>query len=94
MEKETKISGNVFDIKVIKRLMVYAKPYRGKFYALTLLTILSAILSIAKPLVIKETIDHYIITGDQPGLTKMILFLFVLLFVHGIVNYFNTYLSG
>lgn len=94
MEKESKVSGNVFDIKVIKRLMVYAKPYRSRFYILTLLTILSAALSIAKPLVIKDTIDNYIEKGDLPGLTNMALLLFCLLIVHGIVNYFNTYMAG
>ncbi len=94
MEKDTKVSGNVFDIKVIKRLMVYARPYRTKFYTLTFLTILSALLSIAKPLVIKNTIDNYIITGDRPGLSSMILFLFFLLIAHGVVSYFNTFLAG
>ena len=94
MEKESKVSGSVFDIKVIRRLMVYVKPYKGRFYILTLLTILSAFLSIAKPLAIKVTIDDYIIKGDRPGLSTMILFLFMLLFIHGIVNYFNTYLAG
>jgi ATP-binding cassette subfamily B multidrug efflux pump len=94
METDSKVSGNVFDIKVIKRLMVYARPYRNSFYVLTLLTVLSAVLSIAKPLVIKETIDNYILNGDLPGLYHMVLFLFFLLIVHGLVNYFNTYLSG
>jgi ATP-binding cassette subfamily B multidrug efflux pump len=94
METDSKVSGNVFDIKVIKRLMVYAQPYRSSFYMLTILTVLSAILSIAKPLVIKETIDNYILNGDLPGLYAMVSILFFLLIVHGIVNYFNTYLSG
>ncbi|HSZ26330.1 MAG TPA: ABC transporter ATP-binding protein, partial [Cytophagaceae bacterium] len=94
MESETKVSGNVFDIKVAKRLMVYAKPYKSRFYILTVLTILSAVLSIAKPLVIKETIDNYILNGNLPGLYQMVVFLFFLLIVHGVVNYFNTYLAG
>ncbi len=94
MEKDSKVSGNVFDIQVIKRLMVYARPYRSSFYMLTMLTILSAVLSIAKPLVIKETIDNYILNGDLPGLYTMVSILFFLLIIHGVVNYFNTYLSG
>jgi ATP-binding cassette subfamily B multidrug efflux pump len=94
VEKDSKVSGNIFDIKVVKRLMVYARPYRGRFYMLTLLTILSAILSIAKPMVIKETIDNYILHDNKPGLYNMIILLFFLLIVHGIVNYFNTYMSG
>ncbi len=94
MEKESKVSGNVFDLKVIRRLMVYARPYQARFYSLTFLTILSAVLAIAKPVVIKETIDQYIGKGDLPGLYKMVLFLFALLIAHGIVNYFTTYLSG
>jgi ATP-binding cassette subfamily B multidrug efflux pump len=94
MEKESKVSGNVFDIKVVKRLMVYARPYKGRFYILIGLTLLSALLAIAKPLVIKETIDRYILHGDLPGLYKMIGVLFALLIMHGLVSYFNTYLAG
>lgn len=74
--------------------MVYARPYRVRFYMLTMLTILSAVLSVAKPLVIKETIDNYILHGDLPGLYQMIYLLFALLILHGAVNYFSTYLSG
>jgi ATP-binding cassette subfamily B multidrug efflux pump len=94
MEKESKVSGNVFDIKVVKRLMVYAKPYQSRFYTLSLLTIFSAVLSIAKPLVIKDAIDNYIAKGDLPGLIDMVLLLFFLLILHGLINYFNTYLAG
>src|SRR6185503_2843451 len=57
-------------------------------------TVLSAVLSIVKPLLIKDAIDNYITKGDIPGLTNMVLFLFFLLIVHGVVNYFNTYLAG
>jgi len=74
--------------------MVYARPYRSRFYFLTVLTILSAILSIAKPLVIKEAIDNYIVHGNLPGLYQMVTLLVGLQIVHGLVNYLNTYLSG
>ncbi len=94
MEKDSKVSGNVFDIKVVRRLMVYARPYQFRFYILTFLTILSALLSIAKPLVIKDTIDNYITKGDLPGLSTMVMLLFFLLIAHGVVNYFNTFLAG
>ncbi len=94
MEKESKVSGSVFDIKIIKRLLVYAKPYQSSFYVLILLTVLSAVLSIAKPLVIKNAIDNYIAKGDLPGLTSIVILLFFLLIIHGLINYFNTYLSG
>ncbi len=94
MAEENKISGNVFDFKIIKRLSLYANPYKRYFILLTFLTILSAVLSIAKPLVIRDTIDHYISTKDLPGLHSMVLLLTFLLFFHGIVNYLNTYISG
>jgi len=94
MEKAEKISGNVFDIKVIKRLMVYAKPYKSLFLILTFLTILGAVLSIAKPLVIKETIDNYMLHKDLPGLYRMVVYLFVLLILHGLVSYLSTYIAG
>jgi ATP-binding cassette subfamily B multidrug efflux pump len=94
--KDTKSgrSGNAFDFLMIKRLFRFIRPYKGQFYLVVLLTILSAVLGPVKPWVIKKTIDEYIATSDKVGLLNMTVFLLLLLVVHGLVQYFHTFLSG
>jgi len=82
------------DFKVLKRLIKFIKPYRGHFYFLVMLTIVTAALGPLRPYIIQITIDDYIAVGDYQGLVNMVLLLLVLLFLHAIVQYSHTYLSG
>ncbi|MBX9853051.1 MAG: ABC transporter ATP-binding protein, partial [Cytophagaceae bacterium] len=68
MSEEAKTSGNLFDLKMIGRLMVFVKPYKLSFYALVFLTIATAILGPAKPYLIGKIINSYISRGDKEGL--------------------------
>ncbi|MCY7349526.1 MAG: ABC transporter ATP-binding protein/permease [Cytophagaceae bacterium] len=87
-------SGNIVDWKIIRRLFTFIAPYKGRFYALVALILLAAVLSPANPLLIRYTIDHYITTGDYPGLTTMLLIMIGVLLVQGVVQFYQTYLSG
>lgn len=70
------------------------RPYRKQFFLLVFLIILLAILVPATPLLIQHTIDHYIMEANYKGLTLMIVFMFGLLIMQSVVQYYNTYLSG
>ena len=94
MEKEQTVSGNIIDFKVLKRLFVFAKPYKKQFSFLVLLTTGVATLGPLRPLIIKMTIDNQVANRDYPGLVQMILLLFGLLILSAIIQYFHTYLSG
>ncbi|MGI9541828.1 MAG: ABC transporter ATP-binding protein [Cyclobacteriaceae bacterium] len=93
MENE-KITGKIVDLKVLKRLFSFIKPYRITFYFLIFLTLVTAVLGPTRPWIIQITIDKYIALGDYPGMVKMILLLLGLLVLHAIVQYFHTYLSA
>lgn len=93
MEKET-VSGNIIDLKVLRRLFVFAKPYIGKFYLLVVLTVLLALLSPLRPYLIQITIDTYVAVGDFGGLVNMTLILVGVIVLTAIVQYTHTYLSG
>ncbi|MCC5921170.1 MAG: ABC transporter ATP-binding protein/permease [Cyclobacteriaceae bacterium] len=92
--KETNISGNVVDIQVLKRLYRFVIPFKKYFYLLVFLTVLTAILSPARPYIIQLAIDNHIALGDFKGLNEMVLLLVVLLVIQAIVQYSQTYLSG
>ncbi|MCP4457847.1 MAG: ABC transporter ATP-binding protein [Cytophagales bacterium] len=82
------------DIKILKRLFVFAQPYKKHFWVLVLLTILLAFAGPLRPKLVQLTIDNELTQGDFPGLVNMIMLLVGLLFFQAIVQYFHTYLAG
>jgi ATP-binding cassette subfamily B protein len=92
--KREKITGKIVDLKVLKRLVGFIKPYKNRFYFLIFLTITTAILGPIRPWIIQLTIDDHIAIGDYQGLVKMTLLLLGLLLLHAVIQYSHTYLSG
>lgn len=94
MEKEQVKSGNIIDFKVLRRLMTFVRPYRGRFYILIFLTFAVGILTPIRPMLIQYTIDRDVAVGNYQGLVRMIVILFGLLIIQSIAQYAHTYLSG
>lgn len=94
MKDKKTISGNLFDLKILNRLFQYLKPYKGSFLFLIFLTVLSAILGPAKPLIIKYTLDTYVQNSDAIGLRNMVLLLLGLLALHSVVEYSHTFIAS
>ena len=92
MTKES-LKGNIIDLRVLKRLLQYVKPYKWTFLILILLTILLATLSPLRPYLVGITIDNNIATGDYPGLFMMVGIIFGLLLLQSLVQYAHTFLS-
>jgi len=94
MEKEQVSSGNIIEFKVLKRIMKFVTPYKGKFYFLVFLTIAIGLLSPLRPMLIQWTIDKDVAVGDYNGMVWMMVILLGLLIVQSIGQYAHTYLSG
>lgn len=92
--QEEKISGKIFDREVLKRLIKFIVPYKGRFFLLVGVILLSALLSPLLPLLIKYTIDTPISNGDYKGLGFMLILMIALLAVNSVVAFFSTYLAG
>jgi len=88
------ISGNLFDLKILKRLLVFCGPYMKVFYILIILTLSLSVLQPIRPYITQIIIDDYVSANDLIGLKKMIGLLFSLLILNAVVMYFHTYLSG
>ena len=91
---DNKISGNLFDFKILSRLMVFCRAYMTTFYVLVILTLSLSILQPIRPYITQIIIDDYVSLGDYEGLKNMIILLLFLLIVNAVVMYFHTYLSG
>jgi len=92
--EQEKVTGKIVDLKVLKRLIQFLKPYQSKFYFLIFLTVTTAALGPIRPLIIQIIIDDHISTGDYQGLINMTFLLLGLLILHAVVQYAHTYLSG
>ena len=94
MEKEQVSSGNIIDWSVLRRLMKFVTPYRGRFIFLVILTLGIGLLTPLRPLLVQWTLDRDVANGDYMGMVRMMIFLLALLVIQSAVQYAHTYLSG
>jgi ATP-binding cassette, subfamily B, multidrug efflux pump len=73
MARQEEKSGQIFDIKILRRIFSFTKPYRTKFWLLVTIILLLACVVPLSPLLIKHTIDNQIANGDYNGLALMVL---------------------
>ena len=90
-ENEKTESGNLADIKILKRLFVFVAPYKKQFWLLVGLTILIASLGPIRPFLVGLIIDNELARGDHQGVVNMVLLLITLLITESITQYFHTY---
>ena len=75
--------GDVYNPRVVKRLLAYLKPHQWRMFGAFLLTLVQSGLTLLSPYLIKVAIDQYITKGDLTGLVRIAVLLaitFVLLF--------------
>ncbi len=81
------------DIKILKRVFSYVRPYRGLFGLVVFLTIFSAAIAPVRPYLISHMIDNHIANGDIRGLINMTFILIGILILQALAQYFHTYTS-
>jgi len=94
MEKEKVSSGNIIDLKVLKRLLGFVKPYKARFYLVVFLTLVLGLLTPVRPILIQYTIDRHVQFGNYWAMVNVMLLILALLIVQSVVQYGHTYISG
>jgi ATP-binding cassette subfamily B protein len=94
VEKEKVSSGNIIDFNVLKRLISFVRPYKGRFYIIIVLTVVLGVLTAVRPLLILRTLDDDVSRGDYNSMVKMMGIVFALLVIQSAFQYIHTYLSG
>lgn len=94
MEKEKVSSGNIIDWSVLRRLMRFVAPYRGKFIIVVILTVVLGALAPTRPILIQYTLDEHVAFGNYNAMVVVMIWLLVLLIIQSIAQYVHTYLSG
>ena len=90
----SKITGDVINVGLLKRVFQYVKPYKNTFVWAVVLTVLLAVVAPLRPIIIGYTLDHYIFMGDYPGLLNMTLLMLFLLVLQTGLQYSHTLLTN
>ena len=91
------VLGRGFDRRLVRRLAQAARPHARVIVASGLLFPLIAVVELLQPYLLKVAIDDHILTGDWPGLTRVVAVLFAALlglYALRAVEDYLMYLSG
>ncbi|RZL68547.1 MAG: ABC transporter ATP-binding protein, partial [Pedobacter sp.] len=90
----SKITGDAFNVGLLRRVFEYVKPYRKIFAWSVVLTLLLAIIAPVRPFLIGYTLDEFILKGDYSGLVKMTVLMVLLLVLQTLFQYSHTLLTN
>jgi len=80
------------DFKLLKRLLVFLKPFRKYVFLSILLTLGTSALGPLRPYLTHIAIDDYISPGNWDGLIWIVALIVGLMFIHGALQFGLTYL--
>lgn len=82
---------NKVQIKSLKKVLDYAKPYKSRFIWVIVWAILLSIFAAARPYLLKQTVDSYISLNDKSGLLNYIILMGVVLLLEVVSQFYFTY---
>ena len=91
---EEEAFGKPIDSTLLKRLLVFVKPYKKFVFLAVLLTISISALAAIRPAFTQIAVDDYITKGNIPGLQFIVLLFAASLVVQGVIQYGMTYLTS
>jgi len=86
----SKITGDAFNVGLLRRVYDYVKPYRATFRWSIVLTILLAAITPVRPFLIGYTLNEFILKNNYTGLVEMTILMVVLLLVQTLIQYSQT----
>lgn len=91
MENNT---GNAFDVSLLRRLLVYTKPYRLVFFIALFSALMLTIFGVARPILIGDTIDTYMKNFDPQGLWFFVGLIFGVLLIEVLSQFAFIYFAN
>ncbi|PZR20073.1 MAG: antibiotic ABC transporter ATP-binding protein [Flavobacterium psychrophilum] len=77
-----------------KKVMQYAKPYKARFIWVILFSISLSLFAAARPYLLKETVDEYLIPKNASGLLFYVILMGVVLMLEVISQFYFVYLAN
>ena len=88
------VTGKVIDKSLLKKVYDLIRPYRWLFYIAVAITFANSVVGPAIPYAIRHTIDNEVLKLDSGGLYLMAGLILGLMFLQGVLTYFQTYLTN
>lgn len=85
------MKAKAFDSGVFKRIMVYTKPYRRRFYGVIIWAVLLAVFASLRPALLKGAIDKYISSKEELGLLYYIIAMGVFMIIEVLSQFYFVY---
>ena len=89
-----KVKGNILDIKLFTKLLVFVKPYNVTFYGVLTSAILISLLSTLTPYLLKVVVDDYLLLKNYDGMQSIILIMIAVLFLEVVFMFLFTYYAN
>ena len=88
---EEEVLGKAYDARLMRRLLAYLRPYKLQVAIALAAIILSSVLQLAQPWLMKVAIDDYIARGDLAGMDVIALGFLAILLGSFALEYLQTW---
>lgn len=88
---EEEVVDKAYDGRLMRRLLVYLRPYKGRALLALVLVLAVSALELVGPYLIKVAIDVYITARDWPGLVRLSGFFFLILVLRMVTGFYQAY---
>lgn len=85
------MQAKAFDTNLFKRILVYTKPYKFRYYGVIFFAISLAVFASLRPLFLGSTVDEYIKTGSKEGLLMYSIIMGLVLLFEVLSQFFFVY---
>ncbi|HVZ41178.1 MAG TPA: ABC transporter ATP-binding protein [Candidatus Kapabacteria bacterium] len=92
MASNDDVLGKAVDKTLLRRLVVYLRPYKWHVIGSLLMSIAAALLAALRPYLSKVAIDDHLMHGDYAGMLWLVAAILGVLLVQGILQYILTWL--
>lgn len=77
-----------------KKVMQFARPYQSRFIWVILFSIFLSLFAAARPYLLKQTVDSYLILKDKSGLILYVVLMAIVLMLEVISQFYFVYLAN
>ena len=94
MSRDSSVKDQTLADGTTKRVMSYARPYRGRIAAFLVLVVIDAVLVVATPLILKSLVDDGVVPGDREVVVRLAVLVAGLALLTAIVALAERWLSS
>lgn len=95
----SEVSGKAFDLKLLRRILTYVRPYRALFMTAIILTITLSFTSVVRPMLIRHSVNEYVKVPTDPShesflktnLELFVILMVVILLFESVMQFINQY---